>query len=412
MPPHHVTHTIPTRRPHGTQVVLAASNAYDYVYLKRNLGLDAVPWPGLSAQLAPIRYSGADAPSEAVLFCCGASPYNRPITQWADAIKAYSARLEADYALLATKREAPGEAPAEAPGASRLGRHVPRLRFAWLGELYPKSWDCKTHSKTRRTNATEAREARERERGSAAAPDAETRSARRGSARGAGTARTARLVDEALRSFAAALVRPKQGAQGRRLEEKRPQCGYRYEDVASHPLAVLLPYSAHSYGLVNAYAMGLPLLAPSLRLLSAMHASTGVMNHKGPNNLPWRSTPSRPLKTWTSRGDEWHSPVPAPTAPCCASEPNDACDAKAAAAWMQFADWYVWPHVHYFDTPEQLAAIADALLRNSTRRRQTSRRMKAHFASEARRTEGHVRVALHRALQAAREARASFGTSA
>ena len=40
------------------------------------------------------------------------------------------------------------------------------------------------------------------------------------------------------------------------------QCGYSYEDVASHPLAVLLPYSMHSYGLVQAYAMGIPLLAP------------------------------------------------------------------------------------------------------------------------------------------------------
>ena len=28
-------------------------------------------------------------------------------------------------------------------------------------------------------------------------------------------------------------------------------CGYRYEDVASHPLALLLPYSVHSYGLVQ-----------------------------------------------------------------------------------------------------------------------------------------------------------------
>lgn len=60
---------------------------------------------------------------------------------------------------------------------------------------------------------------------------------------------------------------------------------HRYEDVASHPLAVLLPYSVHSYGLVQAYAMGIPIVAPSLRLLSALHAQTGIMGHKGPGNV-------------------------------------------------------------------------------------------------------------------------------
>ena len=32
------------------------------------------------------------------------------------------------------------------------------------------------------------------------------------------------------------------------------QCGYKYSDVAAHPFAVLLPYSVHSYGLVQARA--------------------------------------------------------------------------------------------------------------------------------------------------------------
>ena len=44
------------------------------------------------------------------------------------------------------------------------------------------------------------------------------------------------------------------------------QCGYAYSDVASHPLVLLLPYSVHSFGLVNAYSMGIPIVAPSLRL--------------------------------------------------------------------------------------------------------------------------------------------------
>ena len=36
-----------------------------------------------------------------------------------------------------------------------------------------------------------------------------------------------------------------------------------------------------------------------------------------------------------------HRPQPEPFSPCCSSEPNDACDAPAVAAWLQFADWCV-----------------------------------------------------------------------
>ena len=53
----HVLRAMATRR----NVVLAASNAYDWVYLRRNLGISAVPWPGLSTQLSRIAYTGASA---------------------------------------------------------------------------------------------------------------------------------------------------------------------------------------------------------------------------------------------------------------------------------------------------------------------------------------------------------------
>ena len=72
--------------------------------------------------------------------------------------------------------------------------------------------------------------------------------------------------------------------------------------VAAHPFAVLLPYSVHSYGLVQAYSMGLPILAPSLQLLSALHSRTAFMGHKGPGNVPWRATKSLPLRTFLTTG--------------------------------------------------------------------------------------------------------------
>ena len=104
------------------------------------------------------------------------------------------------------------------------------IEFAWLGEIYPKSWVC---AKDKTASANRAR-----------------------------------------------------GKGGKKGDPPQPppkvQCGYKYEDVAAHPFAVLLPYSVHSYGLVQAYSMGVPIVAPSLQLVSTLHNAIGLMAHKGP----------------------------------------------------------------------------------------------------------------------------------
>lgn len=95
----------------------------------------------------------------------------------------------------------------------------------------------------------------------------------------------------------------------------------------------------------------------------------------------------------------WHDAGPfESSAPCCAYEPNDACNARSVAAWLQFADWYRWPHVLYYDSPAQLMAVIDGLLANATRRRELSALQKAFFRRERRRAEGHVLAGLRRAL--------------
>ena len=55
----------------------------------------------------------------------------------------------------------------------------------------------------------------------------------------------------------------------------------------------------------------------------------------------------------------WYSAPPASDAPCCAHDPNDACTPAAAAAWLQLADWYQWPHISYFDSPEEARGALD-----------------------------------------------------
>ena len=338
-------------------VLFATSNAYDWVYMRRGLGVATVPWPGLSVQLSRIEYTGASASARPeMLFCCGAQPYNPAIGQWAALVTNASRRILPNVSLAASDLRSRGfllSAEEElTPGRGQLlpasinpPPPPPPQVFAWLNDLYPKSFQCK------RVKSSKAKS---------------------GGGKGGGKAYT-------------------------------EQCGYTYDQVASHPLAILLPYSVHSYGLVNAYAMGLPIVAPSIRLLSTLHAATGIMGHKGPGNVPWRSTRAKPIRNFfMSNPGSWYRTKPQANAPCCSSEPNDACDAKAAAEWLQFSDWYNWPHIEYYDTPEELVVTVDVLLRNATLRAQISAAQKAFFASEMRRAEGHVRGSLHRAIKAAR----------
>lgn len=412
-------------------VVLAASNAYDWLYLRRNIGVAAVPWPGLSVQLSRVRYTGG-SPSgrREVLFCCGSSPYNKPIAQWAELIVNASRR----FMPLIREHHLNNRvhAPTKVPLGEGLAMVAPfdghyrisgSIQFAWLNDLYPKSFHCK-RVKVTAASATGTRGTVESTEAAASAhPKASAERRLEASApgeelwamsdglRAMGASKTMETGKAAMRhANSMGRVGRDKGVLKRSKLPKSPkgqvetQCGYKYEDVASHPLAVLLPYSVHSYGLVQAYSMGIPIVAPSIELLSSLHAATGVMGHKGPGNVPWRSTKEQPIKHWlVSTPGLWFVADPTPGAPCCANEPNDACNSHAAGAWLQFADWYVWPHVQLYSTPEELVVIVDLLLRNATLRNEISAAQKAYFASEMRRTDGHVRVALHRALRATKK---------
>ena len=110
--------------------------------------------------------------------------------------------------------------------------------------------------------------------------------------------------------------------------------------------------------LLQAYALGIPLLVPSLALLASAHSATGIASHKGAGNTPWRPSRGRAsppfLNRWLVKDNlAWFvAPPPSGDVPCCAAEPDDACTPAAAAKFLQFADWHQWPHITYFDTPQ------------------------------------------------------------
>ncbi|KAL3933257.1 MAG: hypothetical protein SGPRY_000364 [Prymnesium sp.] len=221
-----------------------------------------------------------------VFFLDGHSgPMNDMISFLNDVLQIPAESLDGMVFLQAKKHSIARDADAQLNG-------WPALEFSWLANLYPKSWECyrvREPKPQASSNSTSDRQSSE-------------------------------------------TGKPGSKRKLPRRRVKSTACGYRYSDVAAHPFAVLLPYSVHSYGLVQAYSMGLPILAPSLSLLSSLHHRTGFMGHK-----------ARGVYLYLS------SSVLIPSLVHCLSvgrsvflSPNDGCSVGAAAMWLQLADFYQW----------------------------------------------------------------------
>jgi len=100
------------------------------------------------------------------------------------------------------------------------------------------------------------------------------------------------------------------------------------------------------------YRIGIPIYVPSLALLVKWELQRHVMSER----VYWKHTPS---------------PLRRPTAP----DPNSLQDPRALEHWIRLSDPYVYPHVQYFDSADDLAARLA-----STNLHQIATRMRRHSA--------------------------------
>ena len=114
--------------------------------------------------------------------------------------------------------------------------------------------------------------------------------------------------------------------------------------------------------------------------------------------MPYDGSKRHADEYWRFVRPAWFSRAPAQNGVCRCSDPDDACNAKAALAWLQFSDVYQWPHIEYFDSVAQLHQKAHALLVNTSRRHLISRAMRDYFSAERARTERLVRHALQQRM--------------
>ncbi|CAF0809119.1 unnamed protein product [Adineta ricciae] len=114
---------------------------------------------------------------------------------------------------------------------------------------------------------------------------------------------------------------------------------YEYSDLAKHPAIIYVPYQVSVMSLFEQYRMNIPLLFPSLDLLTQWHLKYSVVNEK----------------TWDQA---WYGTIPngsrIPGVLSGVPDPNNDRDRTSVRYWLNFSDFYQWPHVTYYDSTDDL----------------------------------------------------------
>lgn len=114
---------------------------------------------------------------------------------------------------------------------------------------------------------------------------------------------------------------------------------YKFSDLAKHPAIVHVPYQVSIMSLFEQYRMNIPLFFPSLDLLTKWHYEYGVVNER-----TWLQTLTETRPTGSAIKGVF------PNIP----DPNNDMDISAIRYWLNFADFYQWPHITYYDSTDDL----------------------------------------------------------
>jgi len=119
---------------------------------------------------------------------------------------------------------------------------------------------------------------------------------------------------------------------------------YEYSDLTNHPAIIHVPYQVSIMSLFEQYRMNIPLIFPSLDLLTQWHYEYGVVSEKTWDQtlrgvLPSGSTINGVLKD-----------VP---------DPNNDRNRTAIRYWLNFSDFYQWPHIIYYESTDDLIRKLD-----------------------------------------------------
>ena len=134
------------------------------------------------------------------------------------------------------------------------------------------------------------------------------------------------------------------------VHEKYPF--YTSRDIAQHTAIIILPYSVMSYTTTELYALTIPMFIPSPKI---------YMKFYDPNSqqygIGWdRTSTTGPYCSGVPKLEEQMRPLSNATNTIHVYSPNIDFlqDAESEQYWLQYSDFYDWPHIQYVDSYEYL----------------------------------------------------------
>ncbi len=130
---------------------------------------------------------------------------------------------------------------------------------------------------------------------------------------------------------------------------------YSLQDLAKHRAVVYLPYSVMSYKMTELYALGVPMLFPSpkffLHYYEKGRKRAGLGHDRTMTSEPYcKNSPNLEGAMRPKVDDSFSNHVYSPNV-------DMADDPEAEMYWLQFADFYDWPHITYFDSYDHLRTL-------------------------------------------------------
>lgn len=130
---------------------------------------------------------------------------------------------------------------------------------------------------------------------------------------------------------------------------------YSDEDLTSHPAIISLPYSVMSNRLTEWYNLAIPLFIPSPKFFLNYNDGvyTGMGHDRTSTSQPYCAndvTLEAAMRPKIEDGLSYHPYSP---------NVDMAEDPEAEMYWMQYADFYDWPHILLFDSYDQLRQLIE-----------------------------------------------------
>lgn len=122
---------------------------------------------------------------------------------------------------------------------------------------------------------------------------------------------------------------------------------YKHEQLASHPAILHVPYQVSLMSILEQYRAGIPIIVPSLALLSDWHVKHGLVFQRVWATVFGRESAKSPID---GHADSRHGIL----------DPNAEKDFAAVSHWLAFSDFYTLPHVVTFDSFEHLVHVVDS----------------------------------------------------